>query len=221
MSKKENFYKLIEKQNVETKEQEWEQIRVNLALDERIVVKKNKTKTVIKWMAVTASSIVMLFIGIFLIRHFMQPKDITRYCTVEDYFSQSTDITLKQYSETIELTMLYYSWYDYAEAVEDIQFILKDTGETICHKEKIMNGKTGQVVTISAVKGNIVIEEYKRFIENCADKGEIQGMEVNSMFTKNFSYAWFEYNDYTYFIEMEALENKEAMDILLGELLVG
>ena len=224
MSKERKIHEWIEAQDREEKDRVWAKIKK--AEEERLAAKraaealtkqeqpKAEYKPAMKpfpwkrWAAVATSCVVI--IGGALVAAQFIPKDIGpsnssssggRYFNAQSYDSIETEITLKEYAQEIGVNLLYFDWYGQTDHIKDYKWQVKDTQETICFQEEIVDINTGSIVNIHVVEKDTEIDTLSadELTENVTQKNNI-----NIYWKSNIeeAYANFVYEDYRYYLRV-------------------
>jgi len=231
MSKDKDFHKLIEKQDEEKKNLVWRKIQTQTTNDESnlnvenvgevIALSKNKSKrNFILSAAISALIIIGLILGLLLGFNRKpddfsnSPNDEIRYCTIDDYYIDKTDINIEKYNEENDLNLLYFDYYDKTEYYADAHYKLNNTDEVICLFEEIYDDNFAYI--------NIYITDNKtdidaiKFIKNASNKQtEVKSIKVNFGLDLNILCAHFEYNGYLYYLSVEYEQSEEQYIINL------
>lgn len=219
MSTERKFYNLIKNQNREEKDKLWEKIEKELGNENiSIVVPRKKKFPMGRFVAIASSCVLVATVAAVTIPRFLSPKDNTRYRTQADYEKLSTDMTLKEYAQETGKELLYFDWYDSAELIKDYIYQLKDTSEIICFEEDIINGETGQSIKFYVVDNKTKMDILESFYTRCKEKSEVENIEVYWNYSLKESNAYFEYNEYNYYLMVDSPETSETILELIGTL---
>lgn len=222
--KERNLHKKIEEQNTEEKEVVWQDIEPNIC-------KKKSSKSFFvrykRLFVALASCFVCIAVILPVTLRYIkndQPgiggvDDGPRYCTSADYEAETFSQTLKEYSETLEEPILFLDWYDIGTVYESNAYIDKKTDEILCVSEKIINGLTGDDVSINITTNNIVMDfiaEKLKFLEN---EKKINNIPIQWSFTTLEAYAYFEYEDYCYYLNFYYPMSEQTIFDVVEEML--
>lgn len=219
MSTERKFYNLIKNQNREEKDKLWEEIEKELGNENiSIVVPKKKKFPMGRFVAIASSCVLVATVAAVTIPRFLPPKDDTRYRTQADYEKFSTDMTLKEYAQEIGKELLYFDWYDSAELIKDYIYQLKDTSEIICFEEDILNGETGQLIKFCVVDNKTKMDMLESFYTRCEKTSQVKNIQVKWISSLKESNAYFEYNEYNYYLTVDSPETSETILELIDTL---
>lgn len=221
MSRERKFHNLIKNQNPEEKDRLWEKIEKELGNEKNItvVVPRKKKFPMGRFVAIASSCIVVVTVAAVTISHFLpQEENDNRYRTQADYEKFSTDMTLKEYAQGIGKELLYFDWYEEAELIEDTIYKLNETNEIICFKENIINGETGQSIKFYVVDDKTKMDILESFYTRCRDNSQVKDIEIYWNYNINEANAYFEYNNYNYYLTVDAPETSETILELIGTL---
>ena len=228
MSKERKFHEFIEQQNREGKDAVWAKLQQKEAEREqkKSVPALPKTRSFFgrKWVTIVASSLAVVVIGVFSTWGFLSLNDGKnndnngRYFTSQSYEKVFTQLTLKEYAQEIEKSLLYFDWYEETDFVEDYAWQLKDTQEIICFHEEIIDINTGCKVKLLVMPVDTIIEDF--FGDEETDrKSEIDGTQVDWRYSKFRANAKFIYEDYSYYLRLEEPIDENHILDLVEELL--
>lgn len=241
MSKERKIHEWIEAQDREEKDRVWAKIKK--AEEERLAAKraaealaqqeqpKTEYKPVMKpfpwkrWVAVATSCAVV--VGCTLVAAQFMPWDIGtsnssssggRYFNTQSYDSIETNITLKEYAQEIGVNLLYFDWYEETDYIRDYVWQVKDTQETICFQEEIVDINTGSAVNIHVVEKNISIDSFSTD-ENADKETTINNVQIYWECNIEDAYANFVYEDYRYYLRVKDPYQETYILDLIEELL--
>lgn len=201
------FHKLIEKQNTEEKRAVWQKIQAELE-PYRKSEKKPFFVRYKKWVVTFAACFVCLAIVIPISLRYIalnkkvesSTEDQPRYCTSDEYEIKTYEKTLKEFSLSTNQMILYLDWYSNNIGLESNIYTDKETGEILCFKEWIVNGETGDDVTISVSSKDIImdfIDENSKLLDNVQIINEVK---INWRMSNIEASAYFEYSNYCYYL---------------------
>ena len=202
------FHKLIEKQNAEEKEAVRQRLQAELGLcktaERKSFFVRNK-----RWLFALAACFVCVAIVVPVsLQYLAVNKKIEgggddeqpRYCTSADYEVQPFMHILKDYSHSLEEPFLYLNWYEFGEVCKSNAYVDKEQGDILCISEQIFNLNTGDDVTVSVSKKNIVmdfIDENRKLLVNST---KVDSVEVVWLFQNIEAKAYFECGEYCYYL---------------------
>ena len=159
MSRASKFHKLIEEQNPEEKKALWKRLESRIESErefdniesegEVLVMSRSRTDTtrrnILIIVAAFMAVVLALCVTLFVVKPFnsnsaedgdnkneIEKPDDKRYCTVNDYSTEISKITIKQYAADNNLELLYFDYYEQSEYYADTQYVLSETQEVIC-----------------------------------------------------------------------------------------
>ena len=213
MLKENKFVKEIQQLNQEKNEALWK--RIEEEMEETPIMKVNFKNTFLKWSIAIASVTMATVIGVVGFISLFNNQDSIRYLTQADYQYKPTNITLKEYSDLNNKNWLYWNWYDTTDYLEDYYYALNDGGEIVCYNEFILDPNTGYVFEINVLDGQTQIEEFNSYAQSCVNNQVIQNVEVKYTILYEQNYAYFTYQDYSYYISTDmAVEEGYFISIL-------
>lgn len=225
MSREKKVHNYIERDSTTQQEENWKQIQariqsseipVNFANDTEVdsnrggILTLSRRKKIV--IAITAF---FLFAATVLLTCLLilDNKPNTRYCTVVDYTTKTSDTTIKVFSKQNDLELLYFNWYDETEFCKDIIFELKDNKEIISISESMLDMNTGYFVTLGFTDNRTEIDFYNTHKTVCVNEvlvGDINVYLGNDGFN---DYAKFETKGYQYYLEVSDTTDS---DIIIG-----
>lgn len=203
--KERNLHKKIEEQNTEEKEVVWQDIEPNIC-------KKKSSKSFFvrykRLFVALASCFVCITVILPVTLRYIrndQPgsgggDDSPRYCTSEEYKIMTVDQTLKEYSQSLNNPFLYLDWYDNAIICETKHYKDIETTQVLCFNERIVNGNTGDEITLSITTNNIVMDFIAEKVKYLENEELISSIVVKWSLTTVEAYAYFEYEEYCYYL---------------------
>ncbi|RXZ61775.1 hypothetical protein ESZ91_05135 [Candidatus Borkfalkia ceftriaxoniphila] len=222
MAKKRSIHELIEEQEPEAKQRMWDEVRQRIA-QEDILGEGTPTCKKFSWKkiaTIAASFVLVLGISLFSVFYFMpQEKLKSRYCTQEEYSSQPIEETIKKHAEINQKNWLYLDWYEFAESIINVTYYLNSTGEEICFSEEIISGETGDRVKIFITDNFTNIDMLENFIITCLSKQTVKNVEINYANSLTSAFAFFEYEEYRYYLELSQPMTETAILDIVEELL--
>lgn len=217
MFREKKFHELIEKQNQEEKQRVWEKIKSRefatpARLDFSYKNSKDKWKLG-RYLLISLSALIIIGVTTFtFIRFFpfnnagtdnsssVENKD--RYCDSSQYDKVTTNINLQQYGQEIGKELLYFDWYEETDYLVNKIYRMKDTGEIICFTEDIVDFNTGSMISIwvtdNRTRVDVLDIEEEQTIE-----AVVKGVEIRLLSGNRKANAYFEYEDYRYYLQVE------------------
>ena len=216
MSLEKKFHKMIEEENCAEKELKWQQLKNDLALsDEYEVNNSDNSKALVKGkMSAALGAIAIILIlailtTVYLLRRNLQSQH--RYCSSEDYTISETKMTLKEYSTSIDKSLLFFEWYDETDFLKDNITTLNDTGEIICFDETMLDMNTGYTVSIKVTDTRTDIDFLDTFKTICDQSGTEKGIAIEWGGGAFSSYGMFTYDGYHYYLEIQDADGSETV----------
>lgn len=217
MSLEDDFHKLIENQDKETKQRLWKKIELDIkdkedAVEtdgEVLVLSKgknffNKRNFLISLFVFLAFILALLLTINFTVWNPLGDKIIpdigNRYCTINDYNSEEVTVNIGQYSAENNLNILHFNYEAY-EPVVDTHYKLKDTAEVVCIQEELI--ALQETYIIMFVTDNKTDIDVVQSVLSYCDKNEaVSSVSVKYGGGVSSSYANFEYNGYHYYLNV-------------------
>jgi len=225
MSKRErDFHKLIKQHDSESREKLWEdRIKNKIPFEgqEEAVNNGGNTATIVKRAVIPAVAVFAVVLTLILLLVFKPwvKQSKFRYCSIEDYTINSTDMTLKDYSERIGEDLLYFDWYNKTETLLDYVYQLNNTSEIICFSEEMTDVNTGSTVSIYVTDNFTKIDFLEAIYESCIINRSVENVNVSWQISDFDASAHFEYNSYNYCLRIENPTDENYLFSLIGHLL--
>ena len=147
------------------------------------------------------------------------PAPESRYCEASEYTEHITTVSLCEYAQNTDQDLLYFSWYAETDFSENKYYELNnDSKEIICYQEKLVDINTGCLVTLSVTDSYTTLELFNSY-ENLPSSSTIQDVEISWRYNQDESRAIFEYEGYTYYLEVVRPFEEEYILELVEELL--
>ncbi len=239
MSKERKFHEWIEQQNREEKDRVWAKIqqkeeeRLSVTQqeteDEQPAIPKRTAFSWRKWAAVAATSLAVVFLGMFAVAKFLPFDDSVvnnsscddssgRYFDAQSYETVETQTTLKGYAQEIGENLLYFDWYEETDYLKNNAWKLTDTQEIICFQEEIIDVNTGCMITIFMVDLDVRLEAFSED-DNTQYTKQMNNTVINWRLQDDKALLNFEYEEYRYYLRIIEPLNEEYVFALLEELL--
>ena len=202
--KERNLHKIIEEQNTEEKKVVWQDIEPN------ICQKKSSNSFFVRYkrlfVALASCFVCIAVILPVTLRYIKNDQpgsggdDDPRYCTSDEYKIETVDQTLKQYALEFNKTFLFLDLYENSIVCETKH--IKDivTSEILCWNERIINGNTGDEVTLSITSKNIIMDFIDEKVKFLDKEYFIDDVTLKWAFATFEAYAYFEYEEYCYYL---------------------
>ncbi len=191
-----------------------------------IVLSKNKvfdSKRISLICAAGLLCILIIFLGLFFglkevsVDDFIDKPNI-RYCTVEDYYVIPVDQSIKQYSISNNLDLLYFDIYEKTEYFGDVHYKLNETGEVICLYEEFYDDNFA-LVSIYITDNRTECDITSGFNNICKSDAEINSVNIKWGMSNALAYAMFEYNGYKYYLDVDEIQIENYILTLVETLL--
>ncbi|MCH5165035.1 MAG: hypothetical protein J1G01_01370 [Clostridiales bacterium] len=155
------------------------------------------------------------------LRNETAPPSQERYTyTAAELSEKDLGMTIKEYAQKIGKDILYLDWYDVAEECNTTKYILPTEENNIIYvAEEITNGETGDNVQLCVVDINIDVDRFDYFKDNCLYEYEYNGVTINWSYDNIItSIAYFEYNDYKYYVQFAYPPSEQAILDIVKEM---
>lgn len=216
---KKNIHKLIEEKNPEGKAALRQKVmeRVNLPTEAEQIQKKptfsyKRFYRIFAGVSATVAAVCLaIVLPIVLNRDTAVPTE--RYCHAADCVETVADYTVKDYSEQKNLSLLYIDWYDIAEEIQTKAFVnINDSSDIIYFQETLVNGETGDIANLYITELHTKVDIFEDIGNTCVNIKNISSIKVSWGYQNYNGFAYFEYSDRSYVIE---LKNPMAEDSVL------
>ncbi len=219
MSKDDKIHQWIEAQNPEKKAASLAALKKSLGIPEQA---PKKPRFVWRKLApVFVSVALVLGIGVFALIKFLPAKEEnkSRYCTLTEYSSAETQLTLKEYGEQIGENILYFNWYDNATPFNLI-YTLNETEEYIGFKEELTSTLTGTNTVLYVTDIYTELQELDFFKTTCTKESVVESVKVCWEFNPfSGGNMYWEYEGFRYYLTaIGPTTSDEALE-LVAELL--
>ncbi len=229
MSRESKFHKLIEKQNTEEKEALWKRLESRIESErefdniesegEVLVMSRSRTDTtrrnILIIVAAFMAVVLALCVTLFVLKPFNSnsaengdnkneienPED-KRFCDFNDYYTEATNIKLKDYALNNNKELLYFDYYEETAYYADTQYILKETGEVICLFEEIYDSNYADI-NLYVTDDRTEVDITKPFDNHCIKDTVINSVKIKYNIEPEKSYAKFTYNGHRYYLSVE------------------
>lgn len=227
--KDDKFWKIIEEQNPERKEKNWEKLKTVLQSEENennvILVKTRRIKWSYKRIASVCASAVLLLgictsVGVYIKRQNDGEAGKSRFCTQDQYGLSISEMNLKEYASFINKELLYFDWYDNCEYLADYTYVLLDTEETLGFREEMQHAETLDFITLSVTDNKTKLEEFDLYEIVCENEEIVNDVKIIWTFSSEYGYMKWEYKGFQYYLEIEEPADSETMIRLVRELLM-
>lgn len=205
----------IEQQNPEAKQQIWEKVSAQLGLEDArpkhtVAAKPNR----MKWALVALAVVCIVTLSVVLPLT-LRADEGKGFCDSTQYRTTELNQTLKEYSLSRNHKLLYVDWYDIAEETKTVYGCNKnDSKDIFFFREEIVNGETGEKLTLSITDNKTRVDVLARF-ENANEKYDVAGIEVNWQRFNEVSFlAKFEYGGYVYYLQLDGSSQERLIEIV-------
>lgn len=216
-----DVHKLIEQQEPEAKERMWQRIKAELNLPDapQPAPVSAKPKQWKKWTAIAAALVCVITLSIVLPLTLGGEK--VRYCTSTQYVVKDLGKSLKDYSAAHDNNLLYVNWYDVAEdRTTEYGHITENENDIVFFKEWIVNGETGEELTLSITDTKTRVDIFNRYYDG---NGETQSSIDKTNIQWNINYvstlALFQYNKNIYYLELNVGDAQERLTEIIEGML--
>lgn len=211
--KERDVHKLIEQQNPEAKQRVLERIHARLGIPEAPKRKPVKHLNAGHWAAIAVALVCIVTLSVVL--PLTLRDDGSRYCSDENYTSESLGQTLKEYSSEHNKNLLYVDWYGTADEIttkcgrlnanrEDIVFI----------EEMIINSETGEALTLAVTDNKTRVDKFELYYMG-GEKIYINNISVKQIVTsQQVTLATFEYQGYVYYLQLDGGGQERLTEII-------
>lgn len=195
----------------ESKERVWERLVAKTGYDEKKKKKFFSSKLIV---ASACFLLIICFTIPIVVSSLKRQDDRLRFCQTEDYNTAPAEISLSKLSETDE-NILFLNW----EVLETVNYVDKNSGEVLCVNEYVYNESSEIELKIFVVYPNLqmdFIENQKKYMtENML----LGGIRVDYIKYQEQFLSYFQYNQYTYFLEFVGIYENETVFSIISELL--
>lgn len=224
MSRASKFHKLIEEQNPEEKKALWKRLESRIESEcefdniesegEVLVMSRSRTDTtrrnILIIVAAFMAVVLALCVTLFVVKPFnsnsaedgdnkneIEKPDDKRYCTVNDYSTEISKITIKQYAADNNLELLYFDYYEQSEYYADTQYVLSETQEVICLQEEMYDMNYAHI-NLYVTDDRTELDILKSFDIYYSSTMEIGSVKIDYSINATISYARFTYKKHVY-----------------------
>ncbi|MBR2971049.1 MAG: hypothetical protein IKC48_04575 [Clostridia bacterium] len=210
-----DFHKLIEQQNAQKKAGKYAEFEKKHDLPEANTVKAKQKHTVryIPFGSVL-SALCLIIVLTFMLNaeKFMPPDSSQTPPSHSLYEAVRIDYTVKEYSANEELPLLYIDWYDVADDVQTWLYVdINNNDDVIYIKEDIANGETGDIVYLYIMDEHTSVDIFTFFEQSCNKTAVIGEVIINWSYRSALSTAFFKYEGYKYYIQLEFPMEEDAI----------
>ncbi len=222
--KERNLHKKIEEQNTEEKKVVWQDIEPN------ICQKKSSNSFFVRYkrlfVALASCFICIAVILPVTLRYIKNDQpgsggvdDGPRYCTSDEYEIKTVDQTLKEYTQEFNKSFLYLDWYDNAINFETKHYRDVETKQILCFSERLVNGNTGDDITLTITSKTIIMDFVAEKLKYLENEKIIDNIQVQWSYTTFEAYAYFEYEDYCYYLNFYYPMSEQTIFDVVEEML--
>ena len=221
------FHKLIEEQNPEQKEEFYLKLKEKLNIpDEEQKVEEKKGSGFVAFfkkpyrvIACASAVLVIICLSVFIPFALKNKTPAERYCIAGECIETKIQ-SIKEFSKDNSLNILYYNWYDTGEVISSKLFMdAKDNDKFVYITEEIVNGVTGDFVKLSITDIHTKVDIFEKYWNNCDKECLSKNIKVYWKAQNTSSMAYFEYDGYRYFVELDHPESEEAILDIVAEML--
>lgn len=225
MSIERDFEKLVIKQNPEQKKASWQKIQKMLEEDEQETVAdiefgntlakgffSNRRNIII----IVSSALVLLTAAILMLVYLLpEPLPFKRYCAMGDYHIVSAEISIEDYSNKNDLSLLYFENVEFAITEH---FKLNETDEVICLKEEIMDS-SGYYLTYYITDNNTEIDVFSEYSNICVNSIVVNSVNIEWGYYVSSTRVFFNYGNWNYYIDIQSIVDETSVENLLKTLI--
>ncbi len=221
------FHKLIEEQNPEQKEEFYLKLKekLNIPDEEQKVEEKKQSRFVTffkkpyRVIACASAVLVIICLSVFIPIALKNKTPAERYCIAEECVETKIE-SIKKYSKDNSLNILYFDWYEFGEVISSKLFMdAKDTDKFVYIAEEIINGETGDFVKFSITDIHTKVDIFEKYWESCVKESYRENVRIMWHYQSTSGMAYFEYDGYRYFVELDHPESEEAILDIVAEML--
>lgn len=221
------FHKLIEEQNPEQKKEFYLKLKekLNIPDEEQKVEEKKQSgfvtffKKPYRVIACASAALVIICLSVFIPIALKNKTPAERYCIAEECVETKIE-SIKKYSKDNSLNILYCDWYVTGEVISSKLFVdAKEPDKFVYVTEEIINGETGERVKLSVSDIYTKVDVFERFSVECNKEVQIKSTSVKWKSHSASGMAYFEYDGYRYFVELDHPESEEAILDIVAEML--
>ena len=217
-----DVHNLIEQQDPEAKQRLWEKISAQLDLAPQPEAQtKAQVKPKLKgWHWTTIAVALVCIVTLSIVLPLTLKDNGTRYCDSTQYTTDILGQTLREYSLAHNSKYLYVDWYNNAEEIVTKYGYINDKNDDIVFFEEfIINGDTGDTITLSITDKNTKVDRFNSFYEE-SEELVINGVTVKWRDNnKAETLATFEYNGYIYYLQLNVGEAKDQITEIIEGML--
>lgn len=208
--KEKKIHDLIEQGNEENKKQSLQTVRNNLEQDNVVDGVNNginaaaiRSKKLIVPIAAAFFAVVALILCLTL--YDWGRTDEFYFSSNGSYIFQTTDMTLKDYSEQNGYGLLYFDWYEETD-YNDKVCIANDTEEIICFREYMADEKLGNDIILYVAANNIKLD-FLSIYDDLSETYVSGGTNVKwgGDYITSDAYATFEYGGFNYYLQVNRI----------------
>lgn len=217
--RKKDIDNIIELQNLEEKQAFYEKLKSKLNLPDS-QPKPSKKRLSMPWKISIAAMLVVVVCLAIVLPVVLRDNNSERYCAAADCQVTQLDCTLKGYAEQKKMPLLYVDWYDVAEEIQTFLYTAAcDTNDMVFLREMLVNGETGDIIILYLSDRNTRVDILDYFDEYCKNEIKVQNVTVYCDSAEQKSLAFFEFQDYRYYIEIFEPDRVDLIqDIIEGML---
>ncbi len=214
-----DVHKLIEQQDSELKQRILSKVRSQT--DVEPVARQKTTAKRITWKWATVCIALVCIVTLSVVLPLTLKGEAVRYCDVTQYVTEDLGQTVKEYSVSHNKNLLYVDWYDIAETVATVYgYNKKDKADIIYITETIVNGETGEQISLSLTDSKTRVDLFNRFYENPLTViGNVNDTNVRWIVNYDNTLAMFEYQKHTYYLQTDAQNGKESLTAIIENML--
>lgn len=216
-----DVHKLIEQQDSELKQRILSNVKSQVDVQPVVVNNKPVAKRIAwKWAAACFALVCVITLSVVLPLTLKDDGGGVRFCNYEQYITENLGQTVKEYSDSQNKSLLYVDWYDVAEDVNTIYgYNKKDKSDIIYITETIVNGETGEIVSLSVTDNKTQVDIFEQYLtkENVIN---VKDITVNyRVYNHIYLLSMFDYQNHTYYLQTDAENGTESLTAIIEGML--
>lgn len=220
-----DIHKLIEQQDPEAKQRIWEKVCAQIDFDATQPQQATATKSITKnnlwkWITATVAAVVVV-VTLAVVLPLMLKDSGTRFCDYEQYTTETLDQTLGEYFTEHDKNLLFIDLYDDASDVAtEYGYNKNNTKDIIYFKETLynLNSEALEIITLSVTDNKTQVDIFEEYYK-CNETFIVKDVTVLwQNLNKKTVLSIFEYQQHTYYVELENGDQARLTEIIEGML---
>ena len=141
------------------------------------------------------------------------------YCEQGEYSLGDFEYTLREYNENCGGNILYFDWYDIAEAYQTDCYVRNADNEILCIEEWMFLAESDELIYLSVTKSNVYLSMFDYTIKHCNKEQSVDNHTVKWTIDTSNALCIFEDHGYRYFIQISQGQDENRLFKLVSELL--